>query len=76
MTAYLCVYYNQGDIYIYMKMTVYLCVSDQVDIEINGQPVGLHMKLGEAGEAFFVLEVPEDEEEVRPTSRHCSVHAM
>ncbi|KAK7468227.1 hypothetical protein BaRGS_00036550 [Batillaria attramentaria] len=28
-----------------------------VDIEINGQPVDLHMKLGEAGEAFFVQEV-------------------
>ena len=28
----------------------------QVDIEINGEPVDLHMKLGEAGEAFFVQE--------------------
>ncbi|XP_064651749.1 phosphatidate phosphatase LPIN2-like isoform X2 [Lineus longissimus] len=27
-----------------------------VDIEVNGQGVGLHMKLGEAGEAFFVEE--------------------
>jgi phosphatidate phosphatase LPIN len=25
-----------------------------VDIQINGQPVDLHMKLGEAGEAYFV----------------------
>ncbi|XP_025089282.1 LOW QUALITY PROTEIN: phosphatidate phosphatase LPIN1-like [Pomacea canaliculata] len=33
-----------------------------VDIEINGQSVDLHMKLGDAGEAFFVCEV-EDEEE-------------
>ena len=28
----------------------------QVDIEINGEPVNLHMKLGENGEAFFVKE--------------------
>lgn len=28
----------------------------QVDIEINGEPVSLHMKLGENGEAFFVRE--------------------
>ena len=28
----------------------------QVDIEINGEPVDLHMKLGENGEAFFVME--------------------
>lgn len=28
----------------------------QVDIEINGEPVSLHMKLGENGEAFFVKE--------------------
>lgn len=28
----------------------------QVDIEINGEPVSLHMKLGENGEAFFVEE--------------------
>lgn len=34
-----------------------------MDIEINGQSVDLHMKLGDAGEAFFVCEV-EDEEEV------------
>jgi len=27
-----------------------------VDIEVNGEPVDLHMKLGEAGEAFFVQE--------------------
>ncbi|NWR43831.1 LPIN3 phosphatase, partial [Regulus satrapa] len=33
-----------------------------VDIEINGEPVDLHMKLGDNGEAFFVeeLEAPED----------------
>jgi len=36
----------------------------QVDIEINGEPADLHMKLGEAGEAFFVQEA-EDATEVR-----------
>jgi len=36
----------------------------QVDIEINGEPADLHMKLGEAGEAFFVQEA-EDAAEVR-----------
>ncbi|XP_063104421.1 phosphatidate phosphatase LPIN3 isoform X2 [Cavia porcellus] len=37
-----------------------------VDIEINGEPVDLHMKLGENGEAFFVQELESDEEEVPP----------
>jgi phosphatidate phosphatase LPIN len=32
-----------------------LCVF-QVDIEINGTPADIQMKLGEAGEAFFVEE--------------------
>ncbi|NXS31165.1 LPIN3 phosphatase, partial [Pomatostomus ruficeps] len=32
-----------------------------VDIEINGEPVDLHMKLGDNGEAFFVQE-PEEHE--------------
>lgn len=32
-------------------------------MEINGEPVDLHMKLGEAGEAFFVEEA-EDMAEV------------
>lgn len=31
-----------------------------VDIEINGEPVELQMKLGDAGEAFFVEEVEND----------------
>ncbi|EEC08951.1 lipin, putative [Ixodes scapularis] len=31
-----------------------------VDIEINGKPVNIHMKLGESGEAFFVEEVTEE----------------
>ena len=35
----------------------------QVDIEINGEPVSLQMKLGDAGEAFFVEEVDNDPSE-------------
>lgn len=38
---------------------------EKVDIEINGQPVNLYMKLGDNGEAFFVEET--NEEEVRIT---------
>ncbi|XP_077024396.1 phosphatidate phosphatase LPIN3 isoform X2 [Tamandua tetradactyla] len=37
-----------------------------VDIEINGEPVDLHMKLGDSGEAFFVQELESDEEPVPP----------
>lgn len=33
-----------------------------VDIEINGEPVGIHMKLGESGEAFFVEETDDQVE--------------
>ncbi|CAG0882059.1 unnamed protein product [Darwinula stevensoni] len=36
-----------------------------VDIEINGEPIDIHMKLGETGEAFFV-EAAEDGEEIFP----------
>uniref|UniRef100_A0A131YTT2 phosphatidate phosphatase n=1 Tax=Rhipicephalus appendiculatus TaxID=34631 RepID=A0A131YTT2_RHIAP len=35
-----------------------------VDIEINGKPVDIHMKLGESGEAFFVEEVTEESDHV------------
>lgn len=35
-----------------------------VDIEVNGEPVDIHMKLGESGEAFFVEECLPDDEEV------------
>ncbi|XP_059048107.1 phosphatidate phosphatase LPIN2 isoform X2 [Achroia grisella] len=38
-----------------------------VDLELNGEPLNIHMKLGESGEAFFVEEVGEDEAE-------CSAH--
>ncbi|XP_007521709.1 phosphatidate phosphatase LPIN3 isoform X2 [Erinaceus europaeus] len=37
-----------------------------VDIEINGEPVDLHMKLGDSGEAFFVQELEDSEEHVPP----------
>lgn len=42
------------------------CYHSQVDIEINGEPVDIHMKLGESGEAFFVEECSEGEMEVLP----------
>ncbi|KAM9372254.1 phosphatidate phosphatase LPIN3 [Phaethornis superciliosus] len=35
-----------------------------VDIEINGEPVDLHMKLGDNGEAFFVQELEEHESSI------------
>ncbi|KFV51412.1 Phosphatidate phosphatase LPIN3 [Gavia stellata] len=41
-----------------------------VDIEINGEPVDLHMKLGDNGEAFFVQE--SEENEVSIPSRLCT----
>lgn len=41
------------------KMGVLRSREKMVDIEINGEPVDIHMKLGETGEAFFVEEVEE-----------------
>ncbi|XP_013802519.2 phosphatidate phosphatase LPIN3 [Apteryx mantelli] len=41
-----------------------------VDIEINGEPVDLHMKLGDNGEAFFVQESEENEGNI--LSRLCT----
>ncbi|XP_056377625.1 phosphatidate phosphatase LPIN2 isoform X2 [Hyla sarda] len=35
-----------------------------IDIEINGEPVDLHMKLGDNGEAFFVQETEEENDPV------------
>uniref|UniRef100_A0A8C5Q9Y6 phosphatidate phosphatase n=1 Tax=Leptobrachium leishanense TaxID=445787 RepID=A0A8C5Q9Y6_9ANUR len=35
-----------------------------IDIEINGESVDLHMKLGDNGEAFFVQETDEEKEQV------------
>ena len=48
------------------KMGVIRASQKVVDIEINGEPAPLHMKLGEAGEAFFVEEA-EDLAEVSVT---------
>lgn len=36
------------------------CLFPQIDIEINGDAVDLHMKLGDNGEAFFVQETEEE----------------
>ncbi|XP_052390438.1 phosphatidate phosphatase LPIN1-like isoform X1 [Carassius gibelio] len=44
------------------KMGVLRSREKVVDIEINGEPVDLHMKLGENGEAFFVEETEADPE--------------
>ncbi|KAK3537869.1 hypothetical protein QTP70_020954, partial [Hemibagrus guttatus] len=46
------------------KMGVLRSREKVVDIEINGEPVNLHMKLGENGEAFFVKETESDIEMV------------
>ena len=41
-----------------INSSLYLCF--KVDISINGKDVDLHMKLGDAGEAFFVEECLEE----------------
>ncbi|KAG8232912.1 hypothetical protein J437_LFUL011020 [Ladona fulva] len=43
-----------------------------VDIEINGEAVDIHMKLGDSGEAFFVEEVGEGEDGDFPPHLACS----
>ncbi|TNN65817.1 Phosphatidate phosphatase LPIN1 [Liparis tanakae] len=43
-------------------LTECYCVTLQIDIEINGEPVELHMKLGDNGEAFFVQETEQRDE--------------
>lgn len=45
--------------------------SFQIDIEVNGEPVDLHMKLGDNGEAFFVQE--SEQQNVSTCSRHTSM---
>lgn len=37
----------------------------QVDIEVNGEPVDLPMRLGENGEAFFIQDVEENDVSVQ-----------
>lgn len=39
-----------------------------MDIEVNGEPVDIHMKLGDSGEAFFVEEIAEDDETSVPAN--------
>ncbi|XP_041419485.1 phosphatidate phosphatase LPIN1 isoform X2 [Xenopus laevis] len=46
------------------KMGVLRSREKVVDIEINGEPVDLHMKLGDNGEAFFVTEQEENEGDI------------
>ncbi|KAB5517105.1 hypothetical protein PHYPO_G00185590 [Pangasianodon hypophthalmus] len=46
------------------KMGVLRSREKVVDIEVNGEPVSLHMKLGDNGEAFFVTETENDQEVV------------
>ncbi|KAF4099871.1 hypothetical protein G5714_019997 [Onychostoma macrolepis] len=46
------------------KMGVLRSREKVVDIEINGEPVDLHMKLGENGEAFFVKETEDNQEAI------------
>lgn len=35
---------------------------------MNGEPVDIHMKLGESGEAFFVQECPENDLDELPAN--------
>ncbi|XP_061478740.1 phosphatidate phosphatase LPIN1 isoform X3 [Rhineura floridana] len=46
------------------KMGVLRSKEKVVDIEINGESVDLHMKLGDNGEAFFVEETDDDQEAI------------
>lgn len=46
----------------------------QVDIEVNGEPVSLQMKLGENGEAFFVKETENTLVSNDPQSRYLNKH--
>ena len=39
-----------------LVLRVSACLRVQVNITVNGTPVGIHMKIGDAGEAFFVIE--------------------
>uniref|UniRef100_UPI00398E660F phosphatidate phosphatase LPIN2 n=1 Tax=Pristiophorus japonicus TaxID=55135 RepID=UPI00398E660F len=48
------------------KLGVLRSKENVIDIEINGNPVDLHMKLGDNGEAFFVQETKEENEKVPP----------
>ncbi|XP_039386680.1 phosphatidate phosphatase LPIN1 isoform X5 [Mauremys reevesii] len=55
------------------KMGVLRSREKVVDIEINGEPVDLHMKLGDNGEAFFVQEMDNDQSAIESASICVSV---
>ncbi|XP_071854134.1 phosphatidate phosphatase LPIN3-like isoform X2 [Apostichopus japonicus] len=57
------------------KMGVLRSTEKVVDIEINGQPVNLYMKLGDNGEAFFVEETNEEEESVPANLATSPIHS-
>lgn len=48
------------------EQPLYSFIFTKVDIEINGEPADIHMKLGESGEAFFVEELVDDDENEIP----------
>uniref|UniRef100_A0A8C7EF54 Lipin N-terminal domain-containing protein n=1 Tax=Nothoprocta perdicaria TaxID=30464 RepID=A0A8C7EF54_NOTPE len=50
------------------KMGVLRSREKVVDIEINGEAVDLHMKLGDNGEAFFVQEMDNDQVRVKTST--------
>ncbi|XP_059480533.1 phosphatidate phosphatase LPIN3 isoform X4 [Neocloeon triangulifer] len=54
------------------KMGVLRSREKVVDIEVNGEPLDIHMKLGESGEAFFVEELSSSELESFPSYLACS----
>uniref|UniRef100_A0AAQ4PY95 phosphatidate phosphatase n=1 Tax=Gasterosteus aculeatus aculeatus TaxID=481459 RepID=A0AAQ4PY95_GASAC len=62
------------------KMGVLRSREKVVDMEINGEPVDLHMKLGDNGEAFFVQETDNDKvcmnvsSEQDQTNVQCNIH--
>ncbi|XP_032875490.1 phosphatidate phosphatase LPIN2 isoform X2 [Amblyraja radiata] len=56
------------------KLGVLRSKENVIDIEINGDPVDLHMKLGDNGEAFFVQETEEENEEVPPHLATSPIH--
>lgn len=45
-------------------------------MEINGEPVDLHMKLGDNGEAFFVQETENDQVERNWIALETSLHFL
>uniref|UniRef100_A0AAR2IN51 phosphatidate phosphatase n=1 Tax=Pygocentrus nattereri TaxID=42514 RepID=A0AAR2IN51_PYGNA len=57
------------------KMGVLRSREKVVDIEVNGEPVNLHMKLGENGEAFFVTQTENDQVRLNPHQHTDRVYA-